>query len=165
MEAGFDVTFLSDAIGAASLPEYEAAIRINFPLIANAVLTVDDFLAALEPSERIQIKPGDMVRGSDHGKIGMVHEVVQATGETEAYALVPHGVIFKTKTYVPLDAVVKCSGADVFINIPKILLPTMPWGKPPSRSEARSKAGPAAAEVEKLYGSHSPSAQEQRNQV
>ncbi len=29
MEAGFDVTFLSDAIGASSLPEYEAAIRLG----------------------------------------------------------------------------------------------------------------------------------------
>jgi hypothetical protein len=43
MEEGFDVTFLSDAIGAASIPEYEAAIRVNFPLIGNAVITVDEF--------------------------------------------------------------------------------------------------------------------------
>ncbi len=29
MEAGFHVTFLCDAIGASSVPEYEAAIRLN----------------------------------------------------------------------------------------------------------------------------------------
>jgi nicotinamidase-related amidase len=46
MEKGFDVTFLSDGIGAASVPEYEAAIRVNFPLIGNAVITVDDKRAA-----------------------------------------------------------------------------------------------------------------------
>jgi len=44
MEEGFDVTFLSDAIGASGIPEYEASIRVNYPLIANAVITVDEFL-------------------------------------------------------------------------------------------------------------------------
>jgi hypothetical protein len=52
MEEGYDVTFLSDAMGAASLPEYEAAIRLNLPLIANAVMTVDEFLAAVAAPRR-----------------------------------------------------------------------------------------------------------------
>lgn len=36
-EAGFDVTYLSDAIGSESVPSYEAAVRVNFPLVGNAV--------------------------------------------------------------------------------------------------------------------------------
>ena len=68
MEAGYDVTFLSDAIGAASIPEYEASIHLNFPLIANAVITVDEFLAAVDGSAEgsVHVQPGDTVRGSDH---------------------------------------------------------------------------------------------------
>ncbi len=159
MEAGFDVTFLSDAIGAASIPEYEAAIRLNFPLIANAVITVDEFLAAVAPSTTggAHVQTGDSVRGSDHGEIGTVSEVVQATEETGGYLLVPRGLIFKSDTYIPLDAVVKRSGTTVFINIPKLVVGTMPWGEPPSRAERQAKQGPRAAEVEKLYRSHSPS--------
>ena len=87
----------------------------------------------------------------------MVDKVVEATEETEAYLLVPSGLLFKTDTYIPLDAVVKRSGTDVFINIPKLVVGTMPWTEPPSRAEQRAKHGPPAAEVGKLYGSRSPS--------
>jgi len=161
-EAGYDVTFLSDAIGAASVPEYEAAIRVNLPLIANAVITVEEFLAAVELSDAVApgdaaVQPGDTVRGSDHGEIGTVERVLEATGEIEGCLLVPRGLIFKTDTYIPLDAVVKRSGTDVFINIPKLVVGTMPWTEPPSRADQRAKHGPPAAEVGKLYGSRSPS--------
>ncbi len=166
MEAGLDVTFLSDAIGAASIPEYEAAIRLNFPLIANAVVTVDEFLAAIEDSAAtpIDVQAGDTVRGSDHGEIGTVEKVVGATNECEGYLLVPRGMIFKTDTHVPLDAVTKRSGTDVFINIPKLVVGTMPWSEPPSQSDQQAKRGPRAEEVNKLYGSRSPSVQEERTQ-
>ncbi len=159
MEAGFDVTFLSDAIGAASIPEYEAAIRLNFPLIANAVITVNEFLAAIAASTAggVAVQPGDIVRGSDHGEIGTVEKVVAATEQTEGYLLVPRGLIFKTDTCIPMDAVVKRSGTDVFINIPKLVLGTMPWGEPPSRADRRAKHGPRATDVDKLYRSCSPS--------
>ena len=162
MEEGFDVTFLSDAIGAASIPEYEASIRVNYPLIGNAVITVDEFLAALEASTAalVQVQPGDTVRGSDHGEIGTVKKVVEATEETESYMLVPRGLIFKTDTYIPLDAVVKRAGTDIFINIPKLILPTMPWSEPPSRTDRQAKHGPRATEIDKLYGSRSPSVRE-----
>ncbi len=162
MEASFDVTFLSDAIGASSLPEYEAALRLNYPLIANAVITVDEFLAAMGDSTagHDQVQPGDAVRGSDHGEIGTVDKVVEATEETEGYLLVPRGLIFKTDTYIPLDAVVKRSGTNVFINIPKLIVGEMPWGEPPSRTDRRAKHGPRATEVDKLYGSRSPSIRE-----
>ncbi|HSH78825.1 MAG TPA: isochorismatase family cysteine hydrolase [Herpetosiphonaceae bacterium] len=162
MEEGFDVTFLSDAIGAASIPEYEASIRLNFPLIANAVITVDEFLAAVEASRaaHVDVQPGDVVRGSDHGEIGTVDKVAEATEETEGYLLVPRGLIFSTDTYIPLDAVVKRSGTDVFINIPKLIVGEMPWGEPPSRTDWRAKYGPRATEVDKLYGSRSPSIRE-----
>ena len=163
MEAGFDVTFLSDAIGAASVPEYEAAIRLNFPLIANAVITVDEFLAAVAAltAGGAHVQPGDSVRGSDHGEIGTVAEVVQATEETGAYLLVSRGLIFKRDTYIPLDAVVKRSGTDVFINIPKLVVGSMPWENPPSQADRQAKQGPRAAEVDKLYRSHSPSHREE----
>ena len=162
MEAGFDVTFLSDAIGAASIPEYEAAIRLNFPLIANAVITVDEFLTAIAApaGQPVDVQPGDTVRGSDHGEIGTVEKLVEATEQTEAYLLVPRGLIFKTDTFVPLDAVVKRSGTEIFINIPKLVVGTMPWAQPPSRLDQKAKQGPRASEVEKLYGSRSPSGQD-----
>jgi hypothetical protein len=148
MEAGFDVAFLSDAIGATSVPEYEAAIRVNLPLIANAVLTVDEFLAAIEgPAARsVGVQSGDTVRGSDHGEIGTVEEVVAASAETEGYLLVPRGRVFKTDTYVPLDAVVKRSGTDVFVNVPKLVVGKMPWSEPPSRTDRQAKHGPRATE-------------------
>jgi hypothetical protein len=159
MEKGFDVTFLSDAIGASAVPAYEASIRINYPLIANAVITVDEFLAATDAStpDRVVMQPGDTVRGSDHGEIGTVERVVEATEETEAHLLVPRGMIFKTDTYIPLDAITKRAGTDVFINVPKLFVGEMPWGKPPSRTNRQAKHGPPAAEVNKLYGSRSPS--------
>lgn len=162
MEAGYDVTFLSDAIGAASLPEYEAAIRLNLPLIANAVMTVDEFLAAITAptAGRVEVQPGDRVVGSDHGEIGTVKEVVGATGETEGYLLVPRGLIFGSEIYIPQDAVIKRSGTDVYVNIPKLVVGTMPWSEPPSRADRRAKQGPRATQVEKLYGSRSPSGHE-----
>ena len=160
MEAGFDVTFLSDAIGAAGIPAYEAAIRVNYPLVANAIMTVDEFLAAVGASTGgpIDVQPGDTVLGSDHGEIGTIDEVVQATEETEGYLLVPRGMIFQTDTYIPLDAVVRRSSTNVFINIPKLVVGVMPWTEPPSRTDRRAKLGPLEAEVDKLYRSRAPSA-------
>lgn len=160
MEKGFDVTFLSDAIGAASIPEYEASIRVNFPLIGNAVITVDEFLAAVDASAT-SMQAGDKVYGSDHGEIGTVEEVVEATEEIEGYLLVPRGLIFQTDTYIPLDAVVKRSGTDVFINTPKLVIGVMPWSEPPSRIAMQAKFGLPADGVDKLYGSRSPSIREQ----
>ena len=162
MEEGFDVTFLSDAIGADNIPAYEAAIRVNYPLIGNAVMTVEEFLATVDASteNRIVVQPGDTVLGSDHGEIGTVDKVVEATEEAEGYLLVPRGMIFQTDTYIPLDAVVKRAGTDVFINIPKLVIGEMPWGEPPSRTDRQAKHGPRATEIDKLYGSRSPSIQE-----
>lgn len=160
MEKGFDVTFLSDAIGAASIPEYEASIRVNFPLIGNAVITTDEFLTAVNASAT-GMQPGDKVYGSDHGEIGKVEEVVEATEEIEGYLLVPRGLIFQTDTYIPLDAVVKRSGTDLFINIPKLVIAVMPWSEPPVRVETQAKFGLPADDVNKLYGSRSPSVYEE----
>ena len=162
MEKGYDVTYLSDAIGASGFPAYEAAIRLNYPLIANAVITVEEFLAAVDASstEGIDVQVGDRVRGSDHGEIGTVEQIVEATEEREGYLLVPRGMIFKRDTYIPQDAVIRRVGTEVFINIPKLFVAEMAWGEPPLRSERRAKLGPRAGEVEKLYGSRSPSIRE-----
>jgi hypothetical protein len=161
MEAGYDVTYLSNAIGAASIPEYEASIHLNYPLIGNAVMTVEAFLAAIGTSSEggIEVSKGDVVYGSDNGEIGTVEKVVPATEETESYLQLTKGLIFKTEIYIPLDAVLKRSGKDVFINFPKLLIPTMPWSKPPSKKDWKEKQGPPSAEVDKLYGSHAPSGQ------
>ncbi len=89
MEAGYDVTFLSDAIGASSIPEYEASIHLNYPLIANAVIKVDDFLTAIDNPTRgsVNVQAGDTVRGSDYGEIGKVDKVFEATEDLEGYLL------------------------------------------------------------------------------
>jgi ureidoacrylate peracid hydrolase len=161
MEKGYDVTFLSDAIGADSVVAYEASIRVNYPLIANAVMTVEEFLAALETSsDNVQVQVGDTVRGSDDGEIGTVEKIVEATNETKGYLLVPRGLIFPTDTYIPLDSVIKRSGTNVFINIPKLFVGKMPWSEPLSPLEVQAKFGEPANKVEKLYGSHSPSDKE-----
>jgi len=162
MEEGYDVTFLSDAIAADNLAAYEAAIRVNYPLIANAVMEVEEFLVAVDASSdnRIEVQAGDTVRGSDHLEIGTVEKVVEATEETGEYLLVSRGLIFATDTFIPLDAVVLRSGSDVFINVPKLFVGQMPWSKPPSTAEQQAKRGPRAKDVNKLYGSRSPSVHE-----
>lgn len=156
MERGYDVTFIADAIGASGIMEYEAAINVNFPLIANAVIKTDDFLTAIESgnSDIMQIQEGDTVRGSDGGEIGTVKEVMQS--ESEGYILVPMGLIFKTDTYIPLDAVLKISGTDVIINVPKMVADKMPWTEPPSKAGLKEKQGQPAAQVNKLYNSYAP---------
>ena len=162
MEAGYDVTFLADAIGAESVAAYEASVHLSYPLIANAVLDVDEFLAAVDAAApgRPGVQPGDTVRGSDRGEIGTVERVVAATEETEAYLVVPRGLLFGRETFIPLEAVVRRAGTDVFINVPKLVIGKMPWGAPPARAEQRAKRGPHAADVQQLYGSRSPSTQE-----
>lgn len=158
MEKGYDVTFVADAIGAAGVMEYEAAININFPLIANTVIKTEDFLQALEggDNQALQIQEGDTVRGSDGGEIGTIKEVVQPCSNCEGYLLVPMGMIFKDDTYIPLDSIIKRTGTDVIINVPKMVAGKMPWSKPPTKADAKEKQGQPVAQVDKLYQSFSP---------
>ena len=161
-EHGYDVTFLSDAIGAENLPAYEASIHINYPLIGNAVLEVDEFLAAIATSSaRQRPQQGDTVLGSDRGRIGTVEAIVDATADTVAHLVVKGGLIFDREFHVPLDAVVKRAGDTVFINVPKLVVGKMPWDDPPSAYEIRAKTGPPAGEVENLYRSRQSSTGEQ----
>jgi ureidoacrylate peracid hydrolase len=97
------------------------------------------------------------VRGSDHLEIGKIKEVVAQSDQADGHVLIARGILHKD-TYVPLDAVVKRTGRDVFINVPKIVAGKMPWDKPPTRTETRGKYGARASEVKALYGSQSPSA-------
>lgn len=163
MEQGLDVTFLSDAIGAAGLMAYEASIRVNYPLIANAVMVVDEFLAAVEASvqHRTEPQPGDTVVGSDHGAIGTIDQVVPPSPETPGFLRVPRGLIFSHDTYIPWDAITKRAGTQVFINIPKLLIAEMPWREAPTHQNRQAKAGPRSQVVGQLYGSHSPTAHAQ----
>jgi ureidoacrylate peracid hydrolase len=155
-ELGYDVTFLSDAIGAESLPSYEASIHLNYPLIGNAVLEVDEFLAAITRSaEGAAVRVGDDVYGSDRGKIGTVEAVVAPDGATPGYLSVPRGLLDR-ETYIPLDAVTHRSQDRVFVNVPKLVVGKMPWSEPPTADETRAKWGAPAADVEALYRSHAP---------
>ncbi len=52
MEKGYDVTFLSNAIGADSHPSWIAAVKLNFPMVGNAVIKVDEFLAAVHAPDK-----------------------------------------------------------------------------------------------------------------
>jgi ureidoacrylate peracid hydrolase len=157
-EHGYDVTYLSDAIGAENLPAYEASVHINYPLLGNAVLEVDEFLAALDSSQgEASPQPGDTVRGSDRGKIGTIEEVVGPTADRAGYVLVKRGMILDRDTYVPLDAISKRIAGTVFVNVPKLVVGKMPWHKPPALADALSKAGPPANAVTNLYRSRQPS--------
>jgi ureidoacrylate peracid hydrolase len=158
MEAGYDVTFLSDAIGAAGLMAYEASIRVNYPLIANVVITVDEFIMAVDKlGDGVLAGEGDTVIGSDDGEIGTIDKVVSDSETQPGYIRVPRGLIFQEDTYIPLDAVVRRAGKRVFINLPKLLISELPWSEPPSGAEQITKLGPAADEVDKLFRSRSPS--------
>ena len=161
MEEGYDVTNLYDAIGASGVAEYEVAINVNLPMISNAVIKVDDFLAAIEKTSTnaIQVKEGDTVRGSDNMEVGTVKEVVAASNGSPGHMLVPEGLIFKTDTYIPLDALTKKSGDNVFINVPKIMVDNMPWKNPPTKEIYTEKLGSPSGSVEKLYGSLAPTDQ------
>lgn len=135
---------------------------MNYPLIANAVMKVDEFLVALDASiEAItDIRAGDTVRGSDHLEVGEIKEVVASTEQSDGYLLVARGIL-RMDTCIPLDAVVKRAGRAVFINLPKIVVGKMPWGKPPALVEQQAKRGPRAAGVGNLYRSRSPSVHSQ----
>ncbi len=162
-EMGYDVTYLWDAIGSENVPSYEASVNLNFPLVGNGVIKVEDFLAALSGAPAGQVQQGDTVRGSDGMEIGTVKEVVAADDEIEAHLVVPRGMIFSNDTYIPLDTVVRRAGDQVFSNVPKLVVGEMPWDKPPARTHRKEKYGPRAAEVEKLYRSRSPSAHDRKS--
>ncbi len=134
MELGYDVIFLSDAIGATSIPEYEAAIHLNYPLIANTVLKTEEFVNAVtnikESNNNVQL--GDVVKGSDNGEIGIIDEI---NDDSDGYIRISKGMIFKENLYIPYDAVVKRIGTDVYINIPKLIISTMPWSQPPLNNQ------------------------------
>jgi ureidoacrylate peracid hydrolase len=157
-ELGYDVTFLSDAIGAESLPAYEASIHVNFPLIGNAVIEVDDFLAAIAPptpsADTVQI--GDTVYGSDRGKIGTVEEIVPAVGDVPGYFVVPRGVVVDKDTFIPLDTVAHRAKDRVYINVPKLVIGKLPWNERPAADTTRAKLGDPSAQVEALYRSYTP---------
>ena len=158
-ELGYDVTFLSDAIGAESLPAYEASIHVNYPLIGNAVMEVDDFLEAIAPAsspEDAGVQVGDTVYGSDRGKIGTVEEIVPAAEGQPGFLVVPRGLVLESDTLIPLDAVIHRSGDRVYVNIPKLVIGKLPWGERPTTESVRSKSGVPAAQVERLYRSHAP---------
>ena len=85
-------------------------------------------------------------------------EVVQPSAETVGYLLVPRGLVFERDTYIPLDAVVKKVGRDVFVNIPKLIVGRMPWQVLPSAADHEARRGPRRSDGARLYRSRNPSA-------
>ncbi len=156
MEKGYDVTFLRDAIGADTLAAYEASIRLNYPLIANAVLEVADFLAAVDASSALP-KRGDRVLGSDHLKVGTVEEVIEGDAETPGYLVVPRRLLFERQTFIPLDAVSKVGDGEVFVNVPRLFIGKMGWDEPPTSSSRQQQVGVRQEQVDDLYRSRPPS--------
>ncbi len=156
MEHGYDVTFLRDAIGADTLAAYEASIRLNYPLIGNAVLDVAEFWAVVDAARPLP-KKGDNVFGSDHLKVGTVEEVVEAGAEKPGYIVVPRGLVFERETFIPLDAIVKVGDGEVFVNVPRLFVAKMPWDEPPTSATRQEKLGPRREQVANLYKSRSPS--------
>lgn len=139
-EAGFDVIFLYDAIGSESIPSYEAAVNLNYPLIGNAVLKVDQFLEALETTT-FEVMSGDKVYGSDNLQIGEVAEVLASNEEHESCLLIRKGIVFQKDIFIPMDAIVKKLGTDIFINVPKLVVSKMPWDVVPTRVVHLEKLG------------------------
>jgi ureidoacrylate peracid hydrolase len=160
-EKGFDVTFLKDAIGSEDLLSYEAAVKINYPLIGNTVMSVDDLLAAFNTTRetRVQINLGDVVCGSEGSEIGEVSQIVEAREDQPGYLLVQRGLIFEKDTYIPLDAIVKRAGNKIFINVPKLVVGKLPWTTQPTAATEQDKYGPQSSQVDKLYMSRHPSSQ------
>lgn len=105
----------------------------------------------------VDVREGDTVKRSDNGEIGTVEKVVKASGNTDGYILVPRGLIFKTDTYIPIDAITKKSGNDMFINIPKLVVGEMPWKDAPTQKDRAAKQGPPAGQVDNLYRSRNAS--------
>lgn len=163
MEHGYDVTFLRGAIGADTLAAYEASIRLNYPLIANAVLEVAEFLAAVADEGPIPMK-GDDVVGSDRLKVGTIEEVVEGDAETLGHIVVPRGLVAKRDTFIPLDAIVKAIPGKVFLNVPRLFISKMPWDAPPTRIGRQEKLGPPPDQVAELYGSRPPSRKQHKEQ-
>lgn len=157
MERGYDVTFLSDAIGADNPLSYEAAVHLTYPMIANAVMTTVEFVAAIARDADATVRVGDVVRGSDHLVIGKVVEVVAPTNTVDGHLHVRRGRLIRKHFYIPIDAVTRHSGHDVFVNVPRIVLATMPWRRPPRARQRDAHYGEAASEVPRLYRSFSPS--------
>ena len=143
MERGYDVTFLRDAIGADTLTAYQASIRLNYPLIGNAVLKVAEFFKTVDATSASP-KVGDTVRGSDHLTVGPIEEVVEGDAEVAGYLMVARGPLIKRKTFIPLDSVAKTGDGQVFINVPRLFVGKMPWDEPPTTASQHGKQGPPA---------------------
>jgi len=153
-EHGYDVTFLRDAIGAVNLASYEASIRLNYPMVGNAVLDVDEFLRIVDDGGTPPAE-GDTVIGSDQLEIGTVEQVVHDQTDRPGHLLVPRG-FFNRDTHIPIDAVTKTAPGTVHVHLPRIVIGQMPWDDPPTPEETSTKIGPARDDVPALYRSRQP---------
>ena len=133
-----------------------------------------------DPAGAVQLTPkaGDVVWGSDRFKVGSVETVVLATETTDAHLvvrrqgrfmdrlleLVQHArwrkTGFKSRIYVPMEAIVKRVEDNVVINVPRIVVRKMPWKQPPARATQEAKYGPAPEQVGNLYGTRGASLHE-----
>jgi ureidoacrylate peracid hydrolase len=61
--------------------------------------------------------------------------------------VVPRGMILEKEIFIPLSAVVKRAGTDLFINVPKLIVGKMPWTEPPTGASRSEKLGRSAGQV------------------
>jgi nicotinamidase-related amidase len=52
LDAGFHVTFLTDAVAEFTEEAHKAALELSYPTFGHEVTTIDEFLAAVEPAAR-----------------------------------------------------------------------------------------------------------------
>lgn len=50
LEAGYHVTFLTDAVADFTEEAHRAALDVSYPTFGHEAVTVDEFLAAIKPS-------------------------------------------------------------------------------------------------------------------
>lgn len=157
VEAGYEVTFLTDAIAAESSGSYDAVVQSQMPIIGNGMLKVDEFLNWIDGDGSFdQIAKGDRVYSSDNADIGRIEEIVFPAEDVEPYLRVSGGLLGKD-VYVPFDAVVRRIGPYVYVNVLKSMIGHLGWESAPTRNGRRAKYGFAAATVKAPFGSVKPS--------
>lgn len=155
VEEGYEVTFLSDAIGAESQAGYDAAIHQEMPFVGGGLMKVGDFLNIVGSEDGLDmIAKGDQVYSSDNEDLGKIEELVM-DGEEGGYLKVSGGLLGQT-FYAPMDAVYRRMGPHVYINVPKSMVGNLGWDAAPTRSGQSAKFGLPAEHVKMPYRTYSP---------
>lgn len=81
-----------------------------------------------------QIQAGYDVYGSDGEKIGMVAGAQYQ--QSPGYFTLEKGFLFPTQMYVPLTAITRVEGEDIYLNVPKDAVQDQGWdATPPDQTD------------------------------